>query len=287
MKNTKVFMFFFFLIFAVAFSFPAILMIPEIADGFNNKSIVKNGTETTATPVDYHSNMSVNDERIYYIEYEFEVDGVKHTGKTSTCYYLRQAQTIMKNGYIVIKYDKNFNSCEADYKMSESNRMTIVGCVVFTLADIGFWITEIVFIVQFVKFGIVSIKGKKYDAMFISINPSVVVNGTPLYKVAYTWTDADGEIHDNESGDYTFNEASVYENVKIFQILAFGNSSKIIDKPSRLIKRDLNNTEPEVSIDSYYECPYCGSIFNSDDVSRCHSCGAPVKTKKVKNVSKK
>lgn len=284
MKNTKVFMFFFFLVFAFAFSMPAFFMMPEIVENFKYGSIAKNGTEVYATPVDYHSDMAINEERIYYIEYEFEVDGVKHIGRTSTRYYLRQAQTIMKYDRIKIKYDKNFNSCEANYTMSQSTYMLIVGCSVFTLADIGFWITEIVFIVQFVKFGIVSLKGKKYDAIFISINPSVIVNGTPMYKISYSWIDDEGEIHDDESGEFTFNEASVYESVGTFQILAYGNSSRIIDKPSKLIKRDLNNTEPETKIEDFYECPYCGSIFKGA-VTRCHSCGAPVKVKKTKKSS--
>ena len=70
--------------------------------------------------------------------------------------------------------------------------------------------------------------------------------------------------------------------VKEFNISACGNISKILDKPSKLIKRNLNNTEPEAKIEDYYECPYCGSIFNYG-ASRCYSCGAPVRKKQKNN----
>ncbi len=283
MKNSKVFMFFFFLVFAIAFSMPAFFMIPQISEHFKYENIMKNGTQIEATVLGAYSNIKVNDEKIYYIEYSFKVDGNTYYGKTSSRYRIYQAQSILKKEKIQVKYDKKFNSCEADYKIDSSSYMLIVGCSIFTLADLGFWITEIVFIVQFVKYIIVSIKGKKYVAQFISINPSVIVNGTPLYKIAYSWIDEDGEVHDDEKGDYTFNEASTYEMVKEFNISACGNISKILDKPSKLIKRNLNNTEPEAKIEDYYECPYCGSIFNYG-ASRCYSCGAPVR-KKQKNKS--
>ena len=96
MKNSKVFMFFFFLVFAIAFSMPAFFMIPQISEHFKYENIMKNGTQIEATALGAYSNIKVNDEKIYYIEYSFKVDGNTYYGKTSSRYRIYQAQSILK-----------------------------------------------------------------------------------------------------------------------------------------------------------------------------------------------
>ena len=274
MKNTKIFMFFFFLVFAFAFAAPGFFLFSEVNDHFKKEDIKNTGTEITAKITKTTSNTTVNGKSLYSVHYEFVVDGVTYKGQTDDRYYYNELVNKFKNKKILVKYDSNFNSVEADYKFSGG---IIVGITsVFIIADLGFWITEIVFIVQFIKGGIISMKGKKYEATFVSIIPGVVLNGTPLYKISYIWKDDEGVTHDGTSAtDYTLNEASIFENAKTFNILGWKNNSRIIDKPSKLTK--LMVTEPkDVTIDSYYQCEYCGSIFQKSE-SRCHSCGAPIK----------
>lgn len=286
MKNT-ISKFLFFLIFAVAFAVPAFFVVPTIQNHFKWQAIAKHGTEINATPVSYHSNVTINDEEIYYITYEYTINGQTYTGKTDSRYKLYQAQRIINSKQIHIKYNKNFESCEADYTISSSSQILIIALSVFLLADLVFWIIEIRFVVKFVGYAVVSIKGKEYEAQFVTLTPGMCVNSVQYYHVSYSWKDDNGQIRNGIFGDYTFSEASMFESIKTFRISAYKSVSKIIDKPSELMFRVNDNlqdttqkpeTEHEAKLD-YFECLYCGSVFTKP-LTKCSSCGAPIKKTK-------
>ena len=285
MKNTKVFLFFFFLLFAVAFAIPGNMFFTEVNSAIMRDSIVKNGTEIEATVISKSSNITVNDEPIYAIKYKFEVDGQTHIGKTSTNYTSIEASKIYNRGTILIKYDKNFNSVEANYKFAGYASSTLIMFGIFALVDLAFWITEIVFVIQFIIGGLVSILGKKTTATFVSILPSCTYNGTPLYRVSYYWTAPNGEIFDGKSDkEYTLAEASVFEKAENFDILAWRDKSKVLNSPNKIMHKLNMEHQPkqvaqQIAIEEYVECEYCKSMLSSN-VTRCPACGAPRKLKK-------
>lgn len=275
MKNTKVFLFFFFLMFAVAFAIPPFLMIGDILDISKNNEIVENGilVEATVVPGSERSNLTVNDVSYYSVQYEFIVNGETYADRTDSNYTLLEVRKLKT---IKIKYDPNtLESVPADFSWwkSQDVRTSLIFVVVFGLADVAFWITELVFIFKFIKRGVLAFKGKTYTAQFVAIKPGVIYNGTPLYSICYSWQDENGELRDGQSdSDYTMTEAHAFELAGEFKISAYNGMSKIISKPSRLVFKQAK--EENVQVEDYYECPYC-KAYLTKNTTKCPSCGAP------------
>lgn len=277
MKNAKIFLFLFFLVFAVVFAMPMFFMITPILEIPEKKEILENGVTITADVVDgtQNSGITVNDVEYYSVQYQFVVNDTYYYGKTTQRYTRAEANNL-KN--VTIKYNpETFKSVEIDYdaKTDPEIQTTLILIIICGVFDIIFWIIEVVLIIQFIKLGIVSIKGKEYTAKFVAIKPGVVYNGTPMYRVAYSWVDVIGEVKEGESGDdYTLNEAHAFELAQEFKILAYGNISKISSKPSRMIFKKAK--KENVTEENYYICPYCNSMLPSN-TTKCTSCGAPRK----------
>ncbi len=277
MKNAKVFLFLFFLVFAVAFAMPVFFMISPILEIPEKNDILENGVTITAEVVDgtQSSSITVNDVAYYSVQYEFIVDGTPHYGKTTQRYTRSEVNNLK---FVTIKYNpETFKSVEVDYqaKTDPEIKTSIMLIAICGVLDIIFWIVEIVLIIQFIKLGIVALKGKEYTAKFIAIKPGVVYNGTPMYSIAYSWVDVIGEVLEGESGDdYTLNEAHAFELAGQFKIMAYGNISKITSKPSKMLFKQAK--EENVSVENYYVCPYCNSMLPAD-ATKCTACGAPRK----------
>ena len=277
MKNTKVFLFFFFLAFAICFAMPAVFLVEPLLEIPEKNAILESGVEIAAVvvPGSERSNIEVNGVAYYSVEYKFVVDNAEHFGKTTQRYTYNEASRL---NILTIKYNPDtFKSVQVDYdfKTDAEVKTSFIILAICGVFDLIFWIIEIVLIIQFIKLGIVALKGKSYTAKFIAIKPGVIYNGTPMYSIAYTWMNDSGETLEGKSGDdYTLNEAHAFELAQEFKIMAYGNISKIASKPSKMIFKQAK--EENVSVENYYVCPYCNSMLPTS-TTKCTSCGAPRK----------
>ncbi|MBR2468045.1 MAG: hypothetical protein IKB42_03300 [Clostridia bacterium] len=281
MLKSKLSFLVFMLIFAISFAIPSIFLVSTIQSVATAQEIVKNGTITTATPVNKYSNLTVNDVKYYYITYTFEVDGVTYEGETSPRYTESQAYSVFKSGNgITIAYDKDFNSIEANYTITEATKVEIIMLSIFALVDLGFWITVIVFVVKIIKHGLLNLLGKKEEATFVAIKPGIVVNNVPKYRINYCWRNDLGEVcEDTTDSDYTLSQARAFEIAGKFDILYYKKMSRITSKPNKLFFQQAE--EEHLTVDDVVVCNYCQSVFKSD-LGRCSSCGAPLTKKQTK-----
>lgn len=276
MKNFKLTLFLFFLVFAVSFAIVPLIFVGEIQETFEKQAILETGVSATATVVvdSQKSNIEINGVKYYSVDYQFyDNAGKVHFGTTSQSYAYYEVNELTT---LEIKYDPNtFNSVLADYTIEADEEIKTAGIfmLVFGVVDVIFWIVEIVFVVQFIKLGIVSIKGKQYTAKFITIKSGAIYNNVHMYKVVYAWTNEYGEVCEGSSGDdYTLTEAHAFELAGELKILGYRNLSKIISKPSKLIVKQAK--AEQVTSENYYVCPYCSSMLQSN-ATKCPSCGAP------------
>ena len=284
MKSAKGFLFLFFLLFAVTFAVPPFLMMGDILAIPRYNEIKETGVATEAIVVagSERSNLTVNDVSYYSVEYEFTVNGETYSNRTEANYTLLEVKKLKT---IKIKYDpETFESVPADFSWLKSQgiKSSLIFVVVFGLFDICFWIIEIVFIFKFIKRGVLAFKGKTYTAKFVAIKPGIIYNGTPLYSICYTWQDDSGEVRDGKSDDdYTMTEAHAFELAGEFKISAYGDISKIISKPSKLVFKQAK--EENVKVEDYYECPYC-KAYLTKNTTKCPSCGAPRRVENQTNI---
>lgn len=273
----------FLLIFAVAFSFPSIFLFSSIHDHKVAEQIAKDGTVTKATPIDYGTNLTVNDVPYYYITYEFEVDGVTYYGQTSSKYKSDEYYFVFNAGYLEIAYNENFDSIEADYTLTTALKTEIIMLSIFGIVDLGFWIAILVFVIKIIKHGILNLVGKSAEATFVSMKPGIIINNVPMYKVSYCWRNNIGEVCEDITGsDYTLTQARAFEIAGKFDILYHKNKSRIVSKPNKLFFQQAESEH--LTETDYFVCDYCGSMSKSTN-TRCNSCGAPQSktSKKLKN----
>lgn len=276
MNKFKYFFIAFFLIFAIGFGIPSFFLFSSLNNHFNNKKIVNNGTICEATPMDFSSNITVNNVKYYSITYSFEVDGSFYAGQTSTQYTIANVQNIFKNNKLEIRYDKNFDSIESDYTFSKGAKQEVIFSSIFAIVDLGFWIVVIVLVVKEIISLCTTKFGKKIEATFGSIKPGFAINGYPYYKISYFWTDSKGNFREDCSGsNYTLDEAKLFESAKTFQILSWKKSSKIFSKPNQL-KYKQEKPQTEVIEEQFITCEYCGANY-PNNVIKCSNCGAPRK----------
>lgn len=282
MIKNKLPVFIFILIFAIAFAVPSIFFISSLNKTLSAKEIVKNGTQTQATPYNHISNLTVNNVKYYYIQYTYTVDDTLYYGETSERYTESECYKIFNTGHLDIVYDDEFNSIEANFEVTQPIKMELIMMSIFAIFDLAFWITLIVFIIQAIRYGILNILGKKVEATFISIKPGIIVNNIPMYKICYCWRNDVGDTCEGTSdASYTINQARAFEISGKFDILYYKTLSRIVSKPNKLFFQQAE--QEHLTDQDYTTCEYCNSIYKSI-LDRCSSCGAP-KTKK-KNTKK-
>lgn len=274
MKHSRLFTLISLLAFAIIFSIPSFFLINAVNNHNKSKQIVETGTTTTALPVNYGTNLTINDTPYYYIEYEFIVAGTTHTGKTSSKFVEYEYYDYFKDGKILIKYNENFESIEADYKLTSPLKSEIIMLSIFAIVDFGLWTVIIVFVVKVFKYGLLNFIGKPTDAIFVAIKQGATINNVPTYKVIYIWYNDIGQICEGESlKNYTISQAKAFEMCKTFKILTYKNLSRIISKPERSILLQVKQENPNPS--DFIICDYCKSVENKHN-SKCSTCGAPM-----------
>ena len=136
----------FFILFAIIFLIPVIILIIVFFNQPNYNYILKNGIETTAEIQSGTANTSVkiNDVHYYDIRYRFyDENNNVHFGRTSMTYTYQEIIELVKIGTITIKYDpKTFESIEASYNPASDmgNIFLYIMAGVFTIADIVLWV---------------------------------------------------------------------------------------------------------------------------------------------------
>ena len=272
-KKSK--MWLFFLMFAIFFMIPSLVMGGFVVKHFKNKNIASNGIETIAEVVEgsYASGVTVNGVSYYSIQFEFyDENGEIHYGKTSESYTMAQIRHLEESGYITIKYDsKTFKAIEASYSISAGNKFLFFIGGVFALVDLGFWCAVICLIVKEVRCSKLEKNGDEYEATMISYGSNLRVNGVPMYFVTYSWINDRGEFKEGKSRSvFTLNEVLMLEESKIIKIKASGNRSVIVLTTAQL-NMENNNKHYEKEINN--KCPYCGSKYLKSSNS-CPKCGA-------------
>ena len=112
MKRMK----FFWFIFALVFLAPSVFFVTTVMRAIEKADIVRYGTETTATVVDFYSDKTVNDVDYFYLKYTYEdSNGAVHNGRTSSIYTYEEAAS---KTTVKIRYAKDFKSIEANYVFS-------------------------------------------------------------------------------------------------------------------------------------------------------------------------
>lgn len=273
------------MIFAICFAVPLFFFVDYIQTHITNQNIVKHGTECVATPLDYYSNITVNNTPYYSISFEFEVDGKTYEGQTSARYKKNEVNRIFNNNEIIIKYDtKTFNSIEANYTLTTGNTTPIIIFSVFAFVDLIFWVAVVVLIAKAITNLITLKSGKQIQVNFGSIEPGVTINGVDMYKISYFWTDENGNHHEDTSeADYTLKQAQAFEHAKTFKVKKWKNTTQIITNPYEIAAElILDETQTENSNDNTIFCPYCNNLILKTE-TRCSSCGAPIQNKAKKD----
>ena len=158
----------FYLIFAIAFAIPVIVLGMLFAQSTNFADVAKNGIETEGYIIQdsYRSNLTVNDVDYYHISFYFyDENEVMHQGKTSDAYTYYEVVDINELEYIMIKYDPDtFDAVESTYDFSKDSSTIpmIIMLAIFGICDLIFWIISIIT----VKTNIDLIKVEKYGTEY-------------------------------------------------------------------------------------------------------------------------
>ena len=132
------------ILFAVIFSIPLVIWFFSLGSFIKCKNIARYGIEATAEVVSYSSYLEVNGQKVYFVNYIFIDDnGNEHTGKSSSRFDYFEVKDMTT---INIKYDKDFNSIEADFKFT--NQYEIIFLPIIGMVGVGFLISLIVEIVN-------------------------------------------------------------------------------------------------------------------------------------------
>ena len=287
----------FFLIFAIAFAIPVVIVGVFFFQNIGYANIARNGIETTGyiIPDSYYSNLSINDVNYYHVKYYFyDQNGNECYGRTSDAYLYYDVLDLEEIGTIKIKYDpKSLDSIEATFDLFKdgSTIVFIIILAVFGTVDVVFWVISIKTFLNNLALIKVEKYGTEYNAVVSHIHSNLKVNGVHKFKVYYSWTNEMGQTCSGASqSKYYFDQAKALEDIKNIRIRAIGNKSYIVTDPDTAYVNYENSTNDH--IDYSYEnstqdiieqnngevierqeyCDYCGEKVSSSD-SFCPNCG--------------
>ena len=224
--------------------------VDALAKHLKNEDIVNNGTQTTATVTDFYTRSSVNDVPYYYVEYEFtDEEGNKHIGQTSSDYTVQQVEELIKNG-LLICYDSEYNSIQADYK--------------FKLEGSSFFIVfSPIFIIMALMIGIIIFLGNRSSrsdnspveatAKFVSATYALTSEGEEYYTVRIKFKNKFGEKIEDDiyfahelSGKCYFTRAGVEELKRLsgIGVSVLGNKAIIDDDGGELSMAYFEDVPP-------------------------------------------
>lgn len=265
---------YFYLVFAIAFSIPLVIWGFSFHKFLEKKHIAKTGTEVEATVVNYYSNVEINGEPYYCLEFKFyDTNGNEHFGKTEASYTLYKAQSIDK---ILIKYDKNFKAVEADFHYT--NQIELWLLPIFGVVGIVFWVIFVKSIFSQSQERKIRTQGVEKEGLFIDYGSYLKINEQPYYFIKYQYEDDNGEIKQAKTPcKYTEEEMNYFKVFPHFKIKVLnGNSTitEIIDISK--LYRNIKSKKEESSLEYrpvFKKCVYCESVVSAQD-KKCPNCGS-------------
>jgi len=224
----------------IAIIIPILTTISDFKDLNANQELFKNGIESVAEVTGWTTHYSDEEDTTpsYNFKYSFFNDYTQEwvSDTTYKSYSGSTATKIKSAGEIEIKYLENGASIEmlalSKSSLVKSN-LTLIGLT----AGIGslFLGIGMFFIIKEVKKKrLLSGKtsSKEYTVNFTSIASSSTINGVPYYKVEFAFTDDQGVMVIGKSAEeYSYDEASCYQNMGTFRIKTNGKMYMIIDPP--------------------------------------------------------
>lgn len=200
----------------------------------DNKKIAETGTEVEAEVTGGRSNLSVNGTAYYYLTFRYTdlESGTLRNGTTSTRYTKAQGEAIWANGKIKIKYDKNYNTIEADYvKTPMTNASKIVFFVTISVEGV-LLLLLIGNIVKSVKVKQLAKTGTEATGTFINYHSNVTVNGVPKYYVTFSYTNNKGEQKTGRTETkYSYRDVEYFKNISTFPVRYNAKLAVIAEKP--------------------------------------------------------
>lgn len=266
-----------FLIIGLAFFvIPFIIWCICLGSFIKNVNIAKYGTETTATVVSYSSNVEVNGQKIYKVEYEFEdTNGVKHTGCSSARYTYSTARSMET---LKIKYNKNFESIEADFKYTYQVELWFLP--IFFVIGASFLVAFIAEIIYKKQMKRVLQFGTETEGRFVETYSNITVNNIKMYKIVYEYNDEyDDVVTRKTKSDYTYEQAMFYQSLGKFKIKYLKGKSAIVESYSAKFANELKNRQSVPLNLRKKQCLYCDSVVDYNE-NKCSNCGS----KKFKDV---
>lgn len=261
-----------FLVMALFFMIPTIILFVMLGNHFSRKIIVLNGTQTEAEVVSYSSNVTENDVKLYKLKFLFyDEQGNQHFGETSSKYLYEEVVDIQT---VIIKYNSNFKAVEADYKLNGVNIILFIILGIFTLADVLLWITFGKDVHQ-IKLGkVLLVSG--YDAVAECLPMETInltINGVPYYRIKYKYTDHYGVEHITKSREfYTYPQMMYLSTKGTIDIKEDGKHSVIAEDVKNVSLANLQQVDTPKK-KAKKQCMYCGSVFD-EDCNFCSKCGS-------------
>jgi hypothetical protein len=243
-----------------------------------NKSIIRNGNLTVATVTATGSNLTVNGESRYWVEYEFHADGKWHTSRTGNVFRPFQIQMINMSGVIEIYYDasRNYRSVHASWQ--PAGLVSITGIVALVLGIIGcILITQgYAMIVKKNKAKLILARGVEGIGTYVGTGAELRVNNVPRWKVRFAWQDNGGKTTTSTSlRHYGRQEVDYYLQRGQIDIKFIGHNAIIVEAP--FSKSNFTSDAAQAQIHQgpqFIRCGYCQAAIG-DNETRCSNCGAP------------
>lgn len=258
------------------FVIPFIIWCVCLGIFIKNVNIAKHGTETTAVVIGYSSNVEVNGEKIYKVGYEFEdTNGVKHTGHSSS----RYSYSIAKNmETIKIRYNKNFESIEADFGFTY--QMELWFLPIFFVIGASFIFAFVVDIVNKKQMKRVLQFGTETEGRFVETYSNVSINDVKMYKIVYEYDNEYGDVITRKTSScYPYEQAMYYQNLGKFKIKYLKGKSAIVESYNAKSASELKDKQSVPLNMRKKRCLYCDSIVDYGE-NKCTNCGS----KKLKDV---
>ena len=261
------------LLFGIAFGIPLIIWIVLLGSFIKSTVIVRTGKPATADVIAYGSNLTRNDVKMYYVDYTFLDDnGIEHSGRSSSKYTYNQVQSMTT---IEIKYDKNFNSIEADFKYDEQFELFILP--IFGMISIGFLISLIVEIVNDKRDKYLLQYGFDGEARFVDSKSNVTINGVPYHRVWIEYNDNNNQYHQAKLKKMLrVEQVNFLRGLKTFKI-KYKNNSVVLNEKfdySSLKKTDDKKIDHAQPLEEK-KCEYCGSVYDVSE-KKCPNCGSRI-----------
>lgn len=252
-----------------------------IGEHFENKKIVKNGVEIEAEVVSYNSDLRINNNLYYYLNYKFEYNGEIHSGRTSTNY---TRSTASSTKTLTIKY-YNGKSIEANYTKPKAFTMTIIAATLLSFIAVALICPAIVDLSHIIQAKHLLRSGKIANAHFVSGRVNMYVNGKATYfKIVLEYLNDNNEKQESTSLGYCNYEQLLYlKSKKSFEV-RYNNKHCIISEPIEK-HPDLSNVDVSFTITnekvlkklqkniSNYKCEHCLHIVKPNSDGSCPNCG--------------